>query len=67
MIYFFTNRKTKQKKEESVEKKRLKKVGYRVDEQIYSQMKELAKKERWSLSRLTEVAMEYYLKLRGRR
>ncbi len=48
-----------------MEEKKLVNIGYRVGTERYKQMQELAKKERWSLARLTEVAMEYYLKLRG--
>ncbi len=47
--------------------KELIKIGYRVSPEVHNQMKELANKERWSLSKLSEVAMEYYLKLRGAR
>ena len=40
-------------------------IGCRVTEEKYKKMKELADKERWSLTQLTGVALEYYLKLRG--
>ena len=40
-------------------------VGYQVKEKMNKQMKELADKERWSMAKLSVVAMEYYLKLRG--
>lgn len=41
------------------------KIGYRVDEKMLKNIKDLAEKERWSLAKLSLVAMEYYLKLRG--
>jgi len=41
------------------------KIGYRVDDKTYQEVKSLAKKERWSIAKLSEVALEYYLKLRG--
>lgn len=44
---------------------KLKKIGYRVDDDMLAKMQRLAAKERWSLARLTEVAVEYYLKVRG--
>ena len=40
-------------------------IGCRVTDDIYAKMKELCKKERWSMTQLTGVALEYYLKLRG--
>ncbi len=41
------------------------KIGCRVDEKRYKQIKDLAKKERWSMSRVAEIAVDYYLKVRG--
>ena len=41
------------------------KIGYQVNERKHRQMQNLAEKERWSLAKLSIVAMEYYLKLRG--
>ncbi len=43
----------------------LTKIGYRVDDKTREQMEELKSKERWSMAKLSLVAMEYYLKLRG--
>lgn len=40
-------------------------IGCRVTDDMYRKMKELTKKERWSMTQLTGVALEYYLKLRG--
>ena len=39
-------------------------IGLWIPAEMRDQMKTLAEKERWSLSKLTEVAVEYYLKLR---
>ena len=36
----------------------------RLPEEVYEKLKELAKEERWSLNKIGEVAVEYYLKLR---
>ena len=40
-------------------------IGCRVNKETYDQMKKLSKKERWSMTQLSGVAIEYYLKLRG--
>ena len=41
------------------------KVGCRVTEEQFLRIKQLADKENWSMSKVTEIAVEYYLKVRG--
>ena len=40
-------------------------VGCRVSKAVHSEMKKLAEKEKWSVAKVAEVAVEYYLKVRG--
>ncbi len=40
-------------------------VGCRVSEEDYQIIRKLAIKENWSLSKLAEVAVQSYLKVRG--
>lgn len=40
-------------------------VGCRVSEEDYRLLRLLAIKENWSLSKLAEIAVLYYLKVRG--
>lgn len=42
----------------------LHKVGTRVNQEIYERLLKLASKERWSIAKVTLVAIETYLKIR---
>lgn len=44
---------------------KLTRIGIDVDEQTLKEVDELCEKEKWSRKKLVEVALEYYLKLRG--
>ena len=47
-------------------KNKQKAIGCRVTPEVYKQVVILAKEERWSLAKLSEIAVEFYLEARNR-